>query len=114
MEILGIKVSREEGDYLICEHNKGKDLKIVDGKVVAVEHTPTAQELLQQQLNTKLKRLEELTKDFAQVQAGLIIDDIEDRKIEFQTLLNEVRILQGKEPRQIQNQEIITENVDIG
>lgn len=52
-------------------------------------------------LDTKIKRLEELTKDFVQVQAGLIIDDIEERKLEFQTLLNEVRVLQGKEPRQI-------------
>lgn len=50
-------------------------------------------------LPSKIKRLEELTKDFAQVQAGLIIDDIEDRKLEFRTLLNEVRVLQGKEPR---------------
>lgn len=52
-------------------------------------------------LKNKIKRLEELTKDFAQVQAGLIIDDIEERKIEFQQLLNEVRVLQGKEPRLI-------------
>lgn len=114
MKILGIDVSLEEGDKLICEHNKGKDLKIIDGKVVAVEHIPNDEEIKQQQLFLKKRRLEELTKDFAQVQAGLIIDDIEDRKIEFQTLLNEVRILQGKEPRQIQNQEIITENIDIG
>lgn len=49
----------------------------------------------------KKQRLTELTKDFAQVEAGLQIDDIEERKAEFRTLLNEVRVLQGKEPRQI-------------
>lgn len=50
-------------------------------------------------IDEKINRLNELTKDFAQVQAGLIIDDIEERKSEFRTLLNEVRVLQGKEPR---------------
>lgn len=54
-------------------------------------------------INKKQQRLAELTKDFAQVQAGLIIDDLEERKAEFRTLLNEVRVLQGKEPRQINN-----------
>ncbi len=49
----------------------------------------------------KKQRLAELTKDFAQVEAGLQIDDIEDRKQEFRTLLNEVRVLQGKQPREI-------------
>ena len=45
--------------------------------------------------------LEELTKDFAQVNAGLVIDNIEEKKVEFQTKLNEIRVLQGKEPRSI-------------
>lgn len=49
----------------------------------------------------KQTRLAELTKDFAQVEAGLIIDDLEQRKEEFRTLLNEVRVLQGKQPREI-------------
>ena len=54
-------------------------------------------------INKKQQRLAELTKDFAQIQAGFIIDDLEERKAEFRTLLNEVRVLQGKEPRQINN-----------
>ena len=49
----------------------------------------------------KQTRLAELTKDFAQVEAGLIIDDLDERKQEFRTLLNEVRVLQGKQPREI-------------
>ena len=49
----------------------------------------------------KQTRLADLTKDFAQVEAGLIIDDLDERKQEFRTLLNEVRVLQGKQPRQI-------------
>lgn len=104
-ELLGIKLTNEEFDYFICEQNKGKELKVLDGKIVAVDPIPTEEEILQHNLFIKIKRLEELTKDFAQVQAGLIIEDIEDRKVEFQTLLNEVRVLQGKEPRLIQGTE---------
>lgn len=57
----------------------------------------------QQLIAEKQARLTELTKDFAQVNAGLIIDNLEERRAEFRTLLNEVRVLQGKEPRQINN-----------
>lgn len=53
----------------------------------------------QKSIMEKQKRLAELTKDFAQVEAGLIIDDLDERKQEFRTLLNEVRVLQGKQPR---------------
>lgn len=53
----------------------------------------------QKSIVEKQKRLAELTKDFAQVEAGLIIDELDERKAEFRTLLNEVRVLQGKQPR---------------
>ena len=53
------------------------------------------------QIAEKKAKLDELTKDLAQVQAGLIVDNIEEKKAEFRTLLNEVRVLQGKEPRNI-------------
>lgn len=53
-----------------------------------------------QQIKQKQQRLAELTKDFAQAQAGLIIDDLEERKQEFRILLNEVRVLQGKQIRE--------------
>lgn len=37
MELLGIEMSLEEFDYLICEQSKGKELRVENGKVVAVE-----------------------------------------------------------------------------
>lgn len=52
-------------------------------------------------LSIKLKRLEELRKDIVQDIAGLYIEDIELRKEEYRTLLNEVRVLQCKSPREI-------------
>ena len=40
MELLGIEISFEEFDRLMCEQSQGKELKVIDGKVVAVESEP--------------------------------------------------------------------------
>ena len=40
MELLGTEMSFEEFDRLICEQSQGKELKIADDKVVAVEREP--------------------------------------------------------------------------
>lgn len=45
-------------------------------------------------------QLSELTKDFAQVQASLIIENIEEKKQQFRELHSELRTLLGKEPRE--------------
>ena len=111
-----VQAVQEQGHYVtIAEYpNGGKDVEwVVD--VAGAEYQPqkikkkqvtiyvpySEEELKQQQIRTKIKRLTELTKDLAQVQAGLIITDIEERKQEFRTLLNEVRVLQGKKKRQM-------------
>ena len=47
------------------------------------------------------RRLQELSEDFVQVLAGETIDDIEARRAEFVTLHNELRVLEGKEPRAV-------------
>ena len=44
-------------------------------------------------------RLTELSQDFVQVQCGAVFEDLEDRIKEFQTIHNEIREIQGKEPR---------------
>ena len=75
----------------------GKTKKFENGQVVSFEFEPDNTDIIL----IKQQRLAELTKDLAQVQVGLIIDDLEDRKTEFRTLLNEVRMLQGKQPREI-------------
>lgn len=55
MIILGIETDEKTADYLFCEQAKGKELKVVDGKVVAVEHVQTSQERAQTQI-AELKR----------------------------------------------------------
>ena len=46
------------------------------------------------------ERLNVLSEDFTQAYLGAQIEDIEDRKVEFQTLHNELRNLLGKTPRE--------------
>lgn len=50
MKLLGIELTSDEFDRLICEQNKGKELKVVDGKVIAVEHEITEKERLEMEL----------------------------------------------------------------
>ena len=52
--LLGIEMSFEEFDRLICEQSQGKELKVVDGKVVAEYHTITEEEIKAQNI-IKLK-----------------------------------------------------------
>lgn len=40
MQLLGIEMSFEEFDRLMCEQSQGKELKVVDGKVIAFEREP--------------------------------------------------------------------------
>ena len=44
-------------------------------------------------------RLEQLSQDLIQAQAGAVFEDLEERKAEFQELHNELRTLLGKEHR---------------
>lgn len=45
------------------------------------------------------KQLARLSEDFAQVQAGLVIPNLEQKKAEFIALHDELRGLEGKQPR---------------
>ena len=47
MKLLGIEVTLEEFDYLICEQNKGKELIVENGKVIARDRVVTEEQLNQ-------------------------------------------------------------------
>lgn len=51
-------------------------------------------------INEIKTRLEQLSQDLIQAQAGAVFDDLEERKAEFQTLHNELRVLLSKELRE--------------
>lgn len=59
MELLGVELTNEEFDYLMCEQAKGKELKVVDGKVVAVERVMTEQEKAQIRIAELKQKLQE-------------------------------------------------------
>ena len=99
MKLLGIEMSMEKFDELMCEQAKGKELKKIDGKVIAVEHVVTEEEKKQVRIIEIQARLNELTQDFVQADLGAVFADIEERKTEFKALHNELRELLGKEPR---------------
>ena len=98
--LFGIEMTDEYFDYLFEEQSKGKELKVIDGKVVAVEHEVTEEELKQRRIYKIQARLNELTQDFTQMQCGAVFEDADARIKEFQTLHNELRTLLGKEPRE--------------
>lgn len=54
----------------------------------------------QLRINEIKPRLEQLSQDLIQAQAGAVFEDLDERKLEFQTLHNELRILTGKPSRQ--------------
>lgn len=44
-------------------------------------------------------RLDQISQDLIQAQVGAVFEDLEERKAEFQSLHNELRLLSGKTPR---------------
>lgn len=51
MELLGIQLTEQEFDFLMCEQANGKELKVVDGKVIAVDRVITEEEKAQARIN---------------------------------------------------------------
>lgn len=56
-ELLGIKMSFEEFDHLMCENAQGKELVVENGKVVAREHQPTEKEFAEQRISELKQKL---------------------------------------------------------
>ena len=63
-------------------------------------YIPYTQKELNEQRKVKISfRLNQLSQDFIQSLAGAEIENLEERRLEFQELHNELRVLEGKEPR---------------
>lgn len=99
MKLLGIEMPLEEFDALIVAQNNGKELKVIDDKVVAIDHILTQQECNEQHICDIKQRLTELSQDFIQAYMGAQFSDLDQRKAEFKQLHNELRILLNKTPR---------------
>lgn len=68
MVLLGIEMPFEEFDRLMCEQSNGKELVVENGKVVAVEHKVTQQELAIMQIRTLKAQLQKYKEDVEQVE----------------------------------------------
>lgn len=72
----------------------------IDMTPVKEEYIPTEEDLKRERMVEISVRLSELTQDFIQESLGAVFDDIEERRKEFISLHNELRVLLGKEPRE--------------
>jgi hypothetical protein len=105
MELLGIELTDEEFDKLMCEQAKGKELKVVDGNVVAVEHEVTEEERKQQriyEIKTWFEEYDNQVKQYERCKRlGITFDkDMVELDKQAQVYQNELRPLLGKEPRE--------------
>lgn len=121
MELLGIEMSYEEFDRLMCEQSLGKELIVENGKVITKDQSTNPdilreiqeqreerdKQILLSQIN---KEIDELQYDLIQAYCGAqfgteIIDGVEvdrlaEKKKRFQLLHNQQRKLLGKPARE--------------
>ena len=97
MKLLGIELKQEEFDYLICEQNKGKELKVVEGKVIAVDRIITEEEICLKRIR-ELKQLLNQTdyKTLKFIEGQLTAEEYEPIKLQRQAWRAEINLLQSK------------------
>lgn len=79
------EVSQEEFDLFM---SKEKDKELNEQRKVEIR-----------------ERLNQLSQDLVQAMAGAYFEDFAQRQLEFQALHNELRVLEGKEPREYKKEE---------
>lgn len=94
----------EELDFLMCEQSKDKGLKVRDGKVVAEYHVPTEKEIKEQRIYELKTELAQIKEDIEQEAFGLVRGDYSEKKSRAAEIINELRVLEGKEPREIKTE----------
>lgn len=100
-KLLGIEMTDEYFDYLFCEQSKGKELKVVDGKVIAVEHEVTEEERQQQriyEIKTWFEEYDNQVKQYERcVRLGIEFDkdivELDNQAKEYQEELRSLRRL---------------------
>ena len=98
-KLLGKEITDEEFDYLMCEQNKGKELKIIDNKIVAEYHQQTEEEKLEQEKQEILQWFEEYDNQVKQyercvrlgVEFDKDIEELDNKATEKQLRLREIK-----------------------
>ena len=101
--LFGVELSFEEFDFLMCEQAKGKELKVVDGKVVAEYRVTTEEELNEIRIGELKAELSKIKEDIEQEAFGIIRSDYAAKKDRAAEIINELRVLEGKEPREVKS-----------
>lgn len=84
-KLYGIEVTDEYFDYLFQEQAQGKEIKVVDGKVVAVERVVTQKELTQleiDKLTQNLIKTDYIANKLAEANAEYIVTEDKTKLIE--------------------------------
>lgn len=95
MKLLGIEVTPEEFNNLFCEQSKGKEIKVVDGKVVAVERELTQQKQLERELSSLYDWFDEYdnqVKQYERCQRLGVEFDKNIEELDAQATINQKRI----------------------
>lgn len=94
-QLLGIEMSLEEFDALMVAQNNGKQLKVIDGKVVAVDYEPTQEEIKLLQIDELKERLIRYKYDIEQVELfDMQRDDYEQKKQMCRDIILQLRELE--------------------
>ena len=94
-KLFNIELTDKEFDRLICEQNKGKELKVVNGKVVAIEHQTTEKELLQkelQEIGTWFIEYDNQVRQYSRCQRLNMTFDKDINELDNQAKVNQERI----------------------
>lgn len=95
MQFLGVEMSQEEFDALIVAQNNGKQLKVIDGKVVAVNYVSTQEEIRRSQIEQLKEHLTKYKYDIEQVELfGMSRDDYEQKKQMCREIILQLRELE--------------------
>lgn len=98
MQFLGVEMSLEEFDALMVAQNNGKQLKVIDGKVVAVDYAPTQEEIKRSQIEQLKKQLIEYKYDIEQVELfDMERNDYEQKKQMCRDIILQLRELESEE-----------------
>lgn len=104
MTIDGIELefSKEELDEICIHQANGEVPKCNEYRGLYFEkYIPTQEEINEQRKSEIKAELSKLSEDIIQSQVGEIVPNIEERKTRFIALHNELRVLEGKETREI-------------
>lgn len=89
-------LTNKEKDFLICEQNKGKELKVVDGKTVAVDRVLTEQEKAQIRIAELINNLRKTDYKVLKWKEGEFTDEeFEPMRLQRKAWREEIRRLGG-------------------